>query len=497
MTRPAPCTSLIHSAYIKLYLGALLFIHSYATSAWDALTDAIDLHCQQSAFSKLNCHYRTLNASTVHAITATLDGNELFILDEANIDSVTAILLLVDTSDPKRQNVINKNIKQIEKLVAAGGPHRLLGLGIFDKQLQMQAPVGASNTEILAASKKLQAHGMTTELYRNLLEAIKVLSGLDADKKAIFIFSDGQAEDKAYFHQDVVAAARSARVIINSLGYPRSAALSVALQNLRRLSDETGGEFIESNQAFELPSSFLNAPYKNIDTGKKFVIDLESIDASRILKPEISLRFQAHENETTIQIPLAIPLTKPVANQNTEATNTPQQTITGTVYSPPPGLPLWLWYGVPIMLAILTSLILTILFLLYRRADGKSANPASTTEKFRPYAYLVTQDEKGLRYPIIHTVWRIGRSRDNEMTLNDNSISRRHAEIQRDNNGHFILLDTSSANGLFVNNEKIRQHTLQEGDIIEIGDISLRFTQRPADYRLNEETAMLNTKVPT
>ncbi len=82
------------------------------------------------------------------------------------------------------------------------------------------------------------------------------------------------------------------------------------------------------------------------------------------------------------------------------------------------------------------------------------------------------------------------------MTLDDNSILRRHAEIQRDSNGRFILLDTNSANGLFVNNEKKLKHTLQEGDIIEMGDIALRFTQHPIDYQFNEQTAMLNTKAP-
>ncbi|NIO84343.1 MAG: FHA domain-containing protein, partial [Candidatus Aminicenantes bacterium] len=52
-------------------------------------------------------------------------------------------------------------------------------------------------------------------------------------------------------------------------------------------------------------------------------------------------------------------------------------------------------------------------------------------EQFRPYAYLISQTENAKRYPITRTTWRIGRSMDNEMTLPDNSISRRHAEIQR------------------------------------------------------------------
>ena len=118
-------------------------------------------------------------------------------------------------------------------------------------------------------------------------------------------------------------------------------------------------------------------------------------------------------------------------------------------------------------------------FLLYRKPQDRPTGQTAKTEKFRPYACLITQDEQALRYPIIHTIWRIGRSRNNEMTLNDSSISCRHAEIRRNADGHLILLDTNSANGLFVNNEKILEHILQEGDIIEIGDSSLRFYAAP------------------
>jgi pSer/pThr/pTyr-binding forkhead associated (FHA) protein len=82
------------------------------------------------------------------------------------------------------------------------------------------------------------------------------------------------------------------------------------------------------------------------------------------------------------------------------------------------------------------------------------------------------------------------------MTINDSSVSRRHAEIQRYNNGKFVLFDRDSTNGVFVNNRKISKHRLEEGDIIEIGDVFLRFTQHPLDYQLAESTSMLKTKAP-
>ena len=46
------------------------------------------------------------------------------------------------------------------------------------------------------------------------------------------------------------------------------------------------------------------------------------------------------------------------------------------------------------------------------------------------------------------------------------------------------------------NTHKVNRHTLSEGDIIEIGDFFLRFSQNPMDYQLAEDTVMLKTKTP-
>jgi len=114
----------------------------------------------------------------------------------------------------------------------------------------------------------------------------------------------------------------------------------------------------------------------------------------------------------------------------------------------------------------------------------------------KAFAYLVTQEEHSTRYPILNTTWRIGRSKDNELSLDDNSVSRLHAEIHRYNNGNFFIKDMQSLNGIYVNEEQVSTKKLEEGDMIEIGDIYLRFTQHSEDYPLNEDTAIQKTKMP-
>ncbi|MCZ6804690.1 MAG: FHA domain-containing protein [Proteobacteria bacterium] len=112
-------------------------------------------------------------------------------------------------------------------------------------------------------------------------------------------------------------------------------------------------------------------------------------------------------------------------------------------------------------------------------------------------AYLVSGDRIETRYPITRTIWRIGRSKDNELSLNDTSLSRCHAEIHRNNDGTFDIVDMNSMNGVYINDKKIGKAILHEGDVVEIGDIFLRFTQHASDYTHEETTVMQKTKVPS
>lgn len=72
--------------------------------------------------------------------------------------------------------------------------------------------------------------------------------------------------------------------------------------------------------------------------------------------------------------------------------------------------------------------------------------------------------------------WRIGRSSKNDLCIDDPSISRRHAEIRRDEDGYAQIVDLESLNGIYINNEKTGSRVLREGDRIEIGDIIFHYT---------------------
>lgn len=69
----------------------------------------------------------------------------------------------------------------------------------------------------------------------------------------------------------------------------------------------------------------------------------------------------------------------------------------------------------------------------------------------------------------------IGRDGENGIVLAENTVSRRHARVARDGTGQFTLVDTGSANGVYVNGTRVQRAILNAGDEIKIGDNYFRF----------------------
>jgi hypothetical protein len=69
----------------------------------------------------------------------------------------------------------------------------------------------------------------------------------------------------------------------------------------------------------------------------------------------------------------------------------------------------------------------------------------------------------------------IGRHPDCDVVLNDQEVSRQHAEVRRDEEG-FVVHDLGSLNGTKVNGAGVRApRPLEDGDTITIGTHSIRF----------------------
>jgi pSer/pThr/pTyr-binding forkhead associated (FHA) protein len=71
----------------------------------------------------------------------------------------------------------------------------------------------------------------------------------------------------------------------------------------------------------------------------------------------------------------------------------------------------------------------------------------------------------------------IGRSPESDILLDDPAVSRVHAIVTRDEAGTYRILDQDSANGTYVNDRRISEQMLEDGDEIQVGLTVLAFRQ--------------------
>ena len=71
----------------------------------------------------------------------------------------------------------------------------------------------------------------------------------------------------------------------------------------------------------------------------------------------------------------------------------------------------------------------------------------------------------------------VGRASDNELTINDGSVSKIHAALLMTAEGTLLVADTGSTNGTFINGRRIaygESRLIEDGDVIGFGDVEVR-----------------------
>jgi hypothetical protein len=71
----------------------------------------------------------------------------------------------------------------------------------------------------------------------------------------------------------------------------------------------------------------------------------------------------------------------------------------------------------------------------------------------------------------------VGRASDNELTLNDASVSKIHAALLMTGEGTLLVADTGSTNGTYLNGRRIsygESRVIEDGDVIGFGDVEVR-----------------------
>ena len=79
-------------------------------------------------------------------------------------------------------------------------------------------------------------------------------------------------------------------------------------------------------------------------------------------------------------------------------------------------------------------------------------------------------------FPLDRMEIMVGRSLDNQLVINDPSVSRNHAKLVADD-GSFVVFDMQSTNGTSVNGHPVEQQALRSGDTVSFADVPTMYIE--------------------
>ena len=94
---------------------------------------------------------------------------------------------------------------------------------------------------------------------------------------------------------------------------------------------------------------------------------------------------------------------------------------------------------------------------------------------------VMLQGEQQVRTPICKDEITIGRSKQNDIQIASEFVSRVHARIVTNDAGT-VIEDLNSRNGTRVNLNAVARHTLKHGDVVVLGTTRIKFLASKDNY---------------
>jgi hypothetical protein len=384
-----------------------------------------------------------------------------------------AVMFMIQMMDPSRRSVMTPMLDAVVRIAdPRDSKHRYAAYTVAN-DLNLVADFASSKGEFDKQVRAVRGAALPTQLYKGALEAVAKLVKEKAERKALVILGDGNSDDQSYEHEQVVKAAKEAGVIIHALGFTAEAAEQPKFQNIRRLADDTGGFRREvrvgATQKYTIGPQFVAEALEN---GGTATISLREPPGPATVT--MTADFGGGRSESThyaLMVPATSAAPQPAVAVQLDPASTP-----GAWYEK-----LFAWARENKMVALISGVALGLgtiglaLFGFSSYAVRKGRLEAPLAEQ-PVYGWLDMLDGNASRYPLQTTNVRIGRHRDNDICLLNDSISRRHAVLHFDAEKRtFVITDLGGGNGVVVNKVKQQSHDLNDGDLVELGEVRLRF----------------------
>lgn len=377
----------------------------------------------------------------------------------------------------------------------------------------------------------------TAEIYRCVLDALGHLKRFaGSERKVVVLLTSGQSDEKDAnnFFDGVVAEANQQGVAIFTVGFAHSDKEKPQWGRIRRVASETGGTFIEtaekSNKHLPLNGDPGLELLGMLRSAAQLTIPLNDapVGAQKLV---VKLYVQNNNNPPLVgTVPIEVPAaramgtaTPPTATPAPSAEH-PSASATATplpaAASPPDqprkeaateARPAWSWAAITASAAALLGLLTFLIVKATRPArppvtlppiNDLSADPGwgdnddnepptfpdgkghTEPSDLATLGWLEEIDKSGAtltRHAINKSKINIGRSADSDLRFDNSSVSVHHATIHRRSDGNFVITDLRASNKVYINGKRAEHSVLVNGDVIEFGEVRLRFVRDDSD----------------
>ena len=395
-------------------------------------------------------------------------------------DLDTTVFFLIDASLPMKrafQKGIRPLLLDMEK---AKEPKDHWIVAYFDKDMHIVYDDSKNSIDELdGILKQIPIKGKRTELWRNTQDAIRELSSSGSERKILVLMSDGDAEDtSAYTREGAIDMANKANIRILSIAYRDT----LGTQNLRKISEETGGVFFRADKRTEkLPDSFFRDFKIFVRSEGEIIIPPSLIHPTQSGKEDLNITVEHSGGSDILNVTVdtaRIVPPQPKAQSGAKVQQKPVQSQKNALQRFIERYKIYIGIGAAVLL------LLILLLLIFRKKErpedmdpdeqtvtgapaeaqnriDESADKESTVlMPSQPLAYF--KSVEGDRFDVYRLPAGIGKSKTNDIIIDRKYVSRKHAVLTY-KGGHFYIADDNSSNGVYVNGRKIQVPTRIEG----------------------------------
>ncbi len=482
----------------------------------------------------LAVEFRLTDGAKVVALQAAgADGGEVPATWEAfrpDKSPSCAWLVAVDVSDPRRAKTVAKGVELVRALAGELPAGDQVAVCTLARDLAEVAGFGPPEDALstLAGVKAGGDASLATLIYHNATEAVERLKQRSEPRKTLLLLTDGNdetpggAEAKEIAKQKLLTAAREAGVTIHFIAYAEKSSEQIHFAGLKELVSATEGIYVAAavgtavtppdtvrrltdtmhgagvahldlsgleessplvltistddgqSVEFEIPSGEVESALKGAETGEGDPGTDENAGSPEKEEAETDENAvgpekedaDADEQEATAK---AEEDAREKASKEAEAQKAESAAFRKNL----------IIAGAVILL--LASLVGWARWKAARRPEVNEPPPevGDRAKVPEPLAWLELCDAQQTRHPISKPSWRVGRGQHNDLVLRNNSVSGNHCVFTCTREGKWSVMDSNSGNGVILNGELIIQAPLNHGDVLELGDLRLRFLLHP------------------